>query len=75
LSEFFPRSANLQGLNVNKGREIKIRLRPASNASEFLSEHHALKVMLHELSHIVHSEPGGGGGEGERGACAPLTRP
>ncbi|GBF89129.1 hypothetical protein Rsub_01846 [Raphidocelis subcapitata] len=55
LTEFFPRSAGLQGLNVNRGQEIRIRLRPAADAAAFLGERHALKVMLHELSHIVHS--------------------
>jgi len=59
LSEFSPRQPGLLGLNINRGQEVRIRLRPPAGAggpAEFYSDHHVLMVMLHELTHIVHSE-------------------
>eukprot|EP01134_Creolimax_fragrantissima_P007296 CFRG7296T1 len=54
LSEFFPKSPNLLGLNVNRGQEIRIRLRPANDPERFYPYEHLLDTMLHELVHNVH---------------------
>ncbi|KAF6266695.1 WLM domain-containing protein [Scenedesmus sp. NREL 46B-D3] len=51
LSEFIPRSPNLLGLNVNRGQEVKIRLRPAGREGSFYDWNHVLGTMLHELCH------------------------
>ncbi|KAJ2395423.1 hypothetical protein GGI23_004306 [Coemansia sp. RSA 2559] len=55
LREFFPRNASLLGLNVNRGLEVRIRLRPAHDNSQFLRYEDLLGTMLHELVHIVRS--------------------
>ncbi|CAI5474425.1 unnamed protein product [Closterium sp. Yama58-4] len=52
LSEFSPSNARLLGLNVNRGREIRIRLRPAGKPDSFFPYEHVLGTMLHELTHI-----------------------
>jgi hypothetical protein len=54
LTEFLPKSPNLLGLNVNRGQEIKIRLRYPGNEGSFYEWHHVLGTLLHELVHIVH---------------------
>lgn len=54
LSEFFPESANLVGLNVNGGEKILLRLRPPWAPDTFFEEDQVVKVMLHELTHNVH---------------------
>ncbi|KAJ3041560.1 hypothetical protein HDV00_009036 [Rhizophlyctis rosea] len=54
LVEFFPNNPNLLGLNVNRGQQIKIRLRPASDDARFLDFESLVGTMLHELTHIVH---------------------
>lgn len=54
LSEFFPESTNLLGLNVNGGEKILLRLRPAWASDTFLEEDQVVRVMLHELTHNVH---------------------
>ncbi|KAJ2157211.1 hypothetical protein GGF46_004656, partial [Coemansia sp. RSA 552] len=53
LREFFPRSPNLLGLNVNHGLEIRIRLRSAHDDTQFLEYEDLVGTMLHELVHIV----------------------
>ncbi|KAI9203876.1 WLM domain-containing protein [Polychytrium aggregatum] len=53
LSEMLPSNPALLGLNINRGREIKIRLRPAHNERSFLDFNDLLGTMLHELTHIV----------------------
>ncbi|KAJ3080739.1 hypothetical protein HK102_002849, partial [Quaeritorhiza haematococci] len=53
LSEFFPSNANLLGLNVNHGAEIKLRLRPHYDQNVFLPFEDVVGTMLHELTHIV----------------------
>ncbi|KAJ2812657.1 hypothetical protein H4S07_001248 [Coemansia furcata] len=53
LREFFPTNPNLLGLNVNRGQEIRIRLRPSHDATQFLPFYDLLGTMLHELVHIV----------------------
>ncbi|KAI9502644.1 hypothetical protein GGI25_005590 [Coemansia spiralis] len=53
LREFYPRSPNLLGLNVNHGLEIRIRLRGPYNDSQFLIYEDLVGTMLHELVHIV----------------------
>lgn len=50
LSEFVPRNPGLLGLNINKGQEVKIRLRPARDPDSFYDWHHILGTMLHEVS-------------------------
>ncbi|CAI7806103.1 unnamed protein product [Closterium sp. NIES-54] len=52
LSEFSPSNARLLGLNINRGREIRIRLRPAGKPDSFFPYEHVLGTMLHELTHI-----------------------
>ncbi|KAG2367675.1 WLM domain-containing protein [Suillus spraguei] len=54
LSEFFPESPNLVGLNVNGGEQILLRLRLPWAPDTFYEEDQVVRVMLHELTHIVH---------------------
>ncbi|XP_047332956.1 DNA-dependent metalloprotease WSS1-like [Impatiens glandulifera] len=51
LSEFCHPKSSLLGLNVEKGVEIKIRLRRPENELEFLPYNQILQTMLHELCH------------------------
>eukprot|EP00759_Apiculatamorpha_spiralis_P049300 PhF_6_TR4421/c0_g1_i1/m.5979 len=51
LDEFFPKDANLLGMNTNGGELIQIRLRPASNKNVFLPIDCIIGTMLHELCH------------------------
>lgn len=51
LCEFFPKSGNLLGLNVNGGQKICIRLRPQHNENMFLPQSELLGTLLHELAH------------------------
>ncbi|KAJ1730473.1 hypothetical protein LPJ61_002989 [Coemansia biformis] len=53
LREFYPRTPNLLGLNVNQGAEIRLRLRCPHNDAQFLPYGDLLGTMLHELVHIV----------------------
>ncbi|RHY92021.1 hypothetical protein DYB26_009408 [Aphanomyces astaci] len=52
LLEFFPKNANLLGMNVNEGWKIFLRLRPASHPTTFLPFEEILGTMLHELVHM-----------------------
>ncbi|KAL7410498.1 WLM domain-containing protein [Mrakia frigida] len=54
LSEFFPSSSNLLGMNKNGGEQILIRLRPAHSPDRFLDLDDLIGTMLHELTHNVH---------------------
>ncbi|KAG1793896.1 WLM domain-containing protein [Suillus plorans] len=54
LSEFFPESPNLVGLNVNGGEQILLRLRLPWAPDTFYEEDQVVRVMLHELTHNVH---------------------
>ncbi|KAG2138690.1 WLM domain-containing protein [Suillus bovinus] len=54
LSEFFPESPNLVGLNVNGGEQILLRLRLPWAPDIFYEEDQVVRVMLHELTHNVH---------------------
>jgi len=54
LCEFFPKSGNLLGLNVNHGMKICIRLRPHNNDKIFFPLTELLGTMLHELTHNIH---------------------
>ncbi|KAG6037309.1 hypothetical protein E4U41_005210 [Claviceps citrina] len=59
LAEFYPEQANLlgagkQGLNVNRGMKICLRLRYPGDRSQFLPTENVMDTMLHELAHIVH---------------------
>lgn len=49
LSEFSPRNPGLLGLNVNRGAEVKIRLRLARDDDSFYDWNHILGTMLHEV--------------------------
>lgn len=51
LTEMSPKDDNLLGLNINKGFEIKLRLREARNDLQFLSINQLVGTMLHELTH------------------------
>ncbi|KAK3128589.1 hypothetical protein QOZ80_6BG0463790 [Eleusine coracana subsp. coracana] len=51
LSEFSPRNPRLLGLNVNKGVEVKVRLRRAGRDHDFIPYEEVLDTMLHELCH------------------------
>ncbi|KAJ2766498.1 hypothetical protein IWQ57_004335 [Coemansia nantahalensis] len=55
LREFYPKAANLHGLNVNHGAEIRLRLRSAHSDAVLLPYGDVLGTMLHELVHIVRS--------------------
>ncbi|KAJ1962097.1 hypothetical protein GGI12_002852 [Dipsacomyces acuminosporus] len=54
LREFYPKDAQLLGLNINRGEEIRLRLRSPYNPAQFLQYTDILGTMLHELAHIVH---------------------
>ncbi|KAJ2632418.1 hypothetical protein H4R22_001265 [Coemansia sp. RSA 1290] len=54
LREFYPRTQNLLGLNVNHGAEIRIRLRSPHDDRQFLGYGDLVGTMLHELVHIEH---------------------
>jgi hypothetical protein len=54
LTEFYPSDTNLLGLNINRGQEIRVRLRYPGDANQFLPFEQVVDTMLHELSHIVH---------------------
>ncbi|KAJ1889828.1 hypothetical protein LPJ66_007825 [Kickxella alabastrina] len=54
LKEFLPTNPSLLGLNINRGQEIRIRLRPQSHRDQFLEYEELLGTLLHELVHIVH---------------------
>jgi hypothetical protein len=47
LCEFYPQR-HLLGLNVNRGEKICLRLRHASDQSQFLRMEEVLDTMLHE---------------------------
>ncbi|CAH8362588.1 unnamed protein product [Eruca vesicaria subsp. sativa] len=55
LSEFWPTNPRLLGVNVNRGVQVKLRLRRANNDGDFLSYHEILDTMLHELCHNAHA--------------------
>ncbi|KAG6548188.1 hypothetical protein Mapa_010239 [Marchantia paleacea] len=52
LSEFCPHNPSLLGLNIDGGREIRIRLRRHRNDSQLFGYEETLGTMLHELTHI-----------------------
>lgn len=54
LTEFYPSETSLLGLNINRGQEIRLRLRYPGDANQFLPFEQVVDTMLHELSHIVH---------------------
>ncbi|KXN70496.1 WLM-domain-containing protein [Conidiobolus coronatus NRRL 28638] len=56
LREFFPKNPNLLGTNYGRVITISIRLRPNSNKDEFLPYEECMGTLLHELTHIVHSD-------------------
>ncbi len=51
VEEFFPRSANLLGLNTNHGERIQVRLRPANNKASLLCFEEVMCTCCHELAH------------------------
>lgn len=51
LCEFYPPDSRLQGLNVNRGSQVLLRLRSAQNDSQFLPRESILNTFLHELTH------------------------
>ncbi|KAF8092374.1 hypothetical protein N665_0416s0030 [Sinapis alba] len=55
LSEFCPTNPRLLGVNVNRGVQVKLRLRRVNHDGGFLSYHQILDTMLHELCHNAHS--------------------
>lgn len=52
LTEFYPDSTNLLGLNHNHGQKIEVRLRYPMNDNAFLPYEDILGTLLHELVHI-----------------------
>ena len=48
-----PKNARLLGLNVNRGAEVKLRLRRDGRDHDFIPYEEVLDTMLHELAHIV----------------------
>ncbi|KEG10979.1 hypothetical protein DQ04_03091050 [Trypanosoma grayi] len=55
LKEFYPRSARLLGLNVNKGDEVCVRFRSPGAKKTFLPFHEVLCTLLHEIAHCRYS--------------------
>lgn len=53
LSEFYPPTANLLGINVNRGAAIRVRLRSPTAPSSFLDYDSVLSTLLHEFAHIA----------------------
>ncbi|KAJ3240816.1 hypothetical protein HDU81_002669 [Chytriomyces hyalinus] len=53
LREFVPDNANLLGVNVNRGQEIRLRLRPGHSLDTFYDLDFVLGTMLHELTHNI----------------------
>ncbi|XP_024375543.1 uncharacterized protein [Physcomitrium patens] len=51
LSEFCPRNPGLLGLNIDQGREVRVRLRPYGRENEFFPYESVLGTLLHELVH------------------------
>lgn len=51
LSEFSPKNPRLLGLNVNRGVEVKLRLRRDGRDLDFIPYEEVLDTMLHELAH------------------------
>jgi hypothetical protein len=51
LTEFYPTSAELYGLNVNRGAEIRLRLRLPGDRRAFVEYDAVLSCLLHELVH------------------------
>lgn len=54
LCEMYPKSANLLGLNVNRGQKILLRLRYHSNERLFLPLGDIIGTFLHELTHNLY---------------------
>ena len=54
LVEFYPKNAGLLGLNVNKGAQVKVRLRRGGDKNSFLPYNDVLGTLLHELCHNTH---------------------
>eukprot|EP01048_Picozoa_sp_COSAG05_P007975 COSAG05_NODE_584_length_8527_cov_46.366279_10_plen_372_part_00 len=52
LCEFLPNSPSLEGMNVNGGEQIKLRLREDRRNSAFMDFPSLLLNFLHELTHI-----------------------
>lgn len=55
LAEFSPRNEMLEGININAGAKICIRMRPPARSQTLYPFHYILGIMLHELTHIVRS--------------------
>ncbi|RNF11514.1 hypothetical protein TraAM80_00841 [Trypanosoma rangeli] len=55
LKEFYPRSARLLGLNVNKGDEVCVRFRAPGAKTTFLPFSEVLCTLLHEIAHCRYS--------------------
>jgi hypothetical protein len=53
VSEFYPRSKNLLGLNINKGEEIKVRLRYPNDKTRFFAFEEVMCTLLHEIVHCT----------------------
>mmetsp|Transcript_436 Transcript_436/g.828 ORF Transcript_436/g.828 Transcript_436/m.828 type:complete len:295 (-) Transcript_436:81-965(-) len=52
LTEFYPKDPSLQGLNVNRGQTVKVRLRSAESKESFLPFEYILGTIIHEITHI-----------------------
>ncbi|KAL1748931.1 WLM domain-containing protein [Schizophyllum fasciatum] len=51
LGEFLPDDPNLLGINVNRGHQIFLRLRPAVRPATFYDVEFVMGTLLHELAH------------------------
>mmetsp|Transcript_3432 Transcript_3432/g.6785 ORF Transcript_3432/g.6785 Transcript_3432/m.6785 type:complete len:470 (+) Transcript_3432:359-1768(+) len=51
LSEFYPNSDNLLGLNVNRGQQVKVRVRLPGRVNQFYPFEAIMGTLLHELTH------------------------
>nr|CCC95964.1 unnamed protein product [Trypanosoma congolense IL3000] len=56
LKEFYPRSARLYGLNLNKGEEVCVRFRYPGQKVLFLPFEEVLYILLHEIAHCKYTK-------------------
>jgi len=54
LQEFYPKNKSLLGININRS-VIKVRLRSPHDINSFMEYHHLLGTMVHEITHMKHS--------------------
>jgi hypothetical protein len=56
LSEFYPKNKSLYGLHINRGEQIKVRLREPEDVKVLLPFECVVGTVLHELAHFVYAK-------------------